>query len=168
MKGSVKHTSISTVMSELESYEICAGLNKTELAYSKCEDPTATGTCSSCNVIRHTIPLKPEHYEEDGSPFQASIYIRSPDCELLCGDSSCSSCSKQEKAFSKQNEKSKVQPPVPLKDKADGGDEVTPHMRVFREQQRKLLASPKFGKRYHPHIIRFCLSIHAKSPAAYR
>ena len=51
---------------------------------------------------------------------------------------------------------------------ADAGDEVTPHIRVFWEQQRKLLASPKFGRRYYPHIIRFCLSIHAKSPAAYR
>jgi hypothetical protein len=44
---------------------------------------------------------------------------------------------------------------------ADSGDEITPHMRVFWEQQRKMLASPKFGRRYHPHIIRFCLSIHA-------
>ena len=52
---------------------------------------------------------------------------------------------------------------------ADSGEnEVTPHMRVFWEQQRKLLATPKFGRRYHPHVIRFCLSIHAKSPAAYR
>ena len=31
-----------------------------------------------------------------------------------------------------------------------------------------MLATPKFGRRYHPHVIRFCLSIHAKSPAAYR
>ncbi|XP_028394454.1 uncharacterized protein LOC114518646 [Dendronephthya gigantea] len=46
--------------------------------------------------------------------------------------------------------------------------EVTPHMRVFWEQQRKLVASPKFGRRYHPQIIRFCLSLHAKSPAAYK
>ncbi len=37
-------------------------------------------------------------------------------------------------------------------------------MRVFWEQQQKMLASPKFGKRYLPHIIRFCISIHAKSP----
>ena len=42
-----------------------------------------------------------------------------------------------------------------------------PHMRVFWEQQRKMLAQKKFGRRYHPHIIRICLSIHAKSPAAY-
>ncbi len=41
-------------------------------------------------------------------------------------------------------------------------------MKVFWEQQRKLLASPKFGRRYHPHVIRFCLSLHAKSPAAYK
>ena len=33
---------------------------------------------------------------------------------------------------------------------------------------QKLLASPKFGRRYHPHLIRFCLSVHAKSPSAYR
>jgi hypothetical protein len=51
---------------------------------------------------------------------------------------------------------------------ADSGDEITPHMRVFWEQQQKMLASPKFGRRYHPHIIQFCLSIHAKSPAAYK
>ena len=47
------------------------------------------------------------------------MYIRSPGCESLCGDSSCSSSSKQETSFSKQKEKSKVQPPAPpLKDKA--------------------------------------------------
>ena len=42
----------------------------------------------------------------------------------------------------------------------------TPHMDHFWQQQKKLLSSPKFGS--HPHLIRFCLSVHAKSPAAYR
>ena len=46
--------------------------------------------------------------------------------------------------------------------------EGTPHMQHFWQQQKKLLASPKFGRRYHPHLIRFCLSLHAKSAAAYR
>ena len=41
-------------------------------------------------------------------------------------------------------------------------------MDFFWQQQKKLLSSPKFGRRYHPHLIRFCLSVHAKSPAAYR
>jgi hypothetical protein len=52
---------------------------------------------------------------------------------------------------------------------ADRSDEdVSPHMKLFWEQQRKLLQTPTFGRRYQPHLIRYCLSIHAKSPAAYR
>ena len=32
----------------------------------------------------------------------------------------------------------------------------------------KLLQSAKMGRRYHPQVIRFALSIHSKSPSAYR
>ena len=46
--------------------------------------------------------------------------------------------------------------------------EATPHMKFFWEQQIKLLQSEKFGRRYHPQIIRFALLLHGKSPAAYR
>ena len=46
--------------------------------------------------------------------------------------------------------------------------EATPHMKFFWEQQMKLLKSKKMGRRYHPQIIRFALSLHGKSPAAYR
>ena len=44
----------------------------------------------------------------------------------------------------------------------------TPHMDFFWQQQKKLLSSPKFSRRYHPHLIRVCLSIHAKSPSVRR
>ena len=44
----------------------------------------------------------------------------------------------------------------------------TPHMKLFWEQQKNLLSSSASGRRYHPQIIRFCLSLHAKSPAAYK
>ena len=46
--------------------------------------------------------------------------------------------------------------------------EATPHMKFFWEQQMKLLQSEKMGRRYHPQIIRFALSLHGKSPAAYK
>ena len=46
--------------------------------------------------------------------------------------------------------------------------EATPHMKFFWEQQMKLLQTKKFGRHYHPQIIRFALSLHGKSPAAYR
>ena len=40
----------------------------------------------------------------------------------------------------------------------------TPFMKVSREQQR-LLTSSSSWVRYHPVIIRFCLSVVAKSPS---
>jgi hypothetical protein len=46
--------------------------------------------------------------------------------------------------------------------------EATPHMKFFWQEQMKLLQSAKMGRRYHPQVIRFALSIHAKSPSAYR
>ena len=46
--------------------------------------------------------------------------------------------------------------------------ESTPHMKFFWEQQMALLQSNKMGRRYHPQLIRFALSIHGKSPSAYR
>ena len=41
--------------------------------------------------------------------------------------------------------------------------EVTPHMKFFWQEQMKLLQSSKMGRRYHPQVIRFALSIHSKS-----
>ncbi len=46
--------------------------------------------------------------------------------------------------------------------------EATPHMKFFWQQQMVLLQSKKMGRRYHPQVIRFALSLHGKSPAAYR
>lgn len=46
--------------------------------------------------------------------------------------------------------------------------DATPHMKFFWQQQMKLLQTEKMGRRYHPQIIRFALSLHGKSPAAYR
>ena len=46
--------------------------------------------------------------------------------------------------------------------------EATPHMKFFWQEQLKLLQSSSSGRRYHPQIIRFALSVHGKSPAAYR
>jgi hypothetical protein len=45
--------------------------------------------------------------------------------------------------------------------------EENPHMKFFWEHQMKLLQTSKMGRRYHPQIIRFALSLHAKSASAY-
>jgi hypothetical protein len=46
--------------------------------------------------------------------------------------------------------------------------EATPHMKLFWQEQMKLLQSSSSGRRYQPQIIRFDLSVHGKSPFAYR
>ena len=46
--------------------------------------------------------------------------------------------------------------------------EATPHMKFFWQEQMKLLQAKKMGRRYHPQIIRFALSLHGKSASAYR
>jgi hypothetical protein len=40
---------------------------------------------------------------------------------------------------------------------------IPPFMKLFWEQQQKLFSSSQKGVRYHPMIIRFCLSLAAKS-----
>ena len=82
-KRSLKYTTISTLMSTLEGAEICEGLTKDEHANAMCEDPSPSGSSS---LMRHTIPIERKHYEEDGPPFQAHVFIRSENCELLCDD----------------------------------------------------------------------------------
>jgi len=49
--------------------------------------------------------------------------------------------------------------------KSDGN--ITSFMELFWQEQKKLLRSTNSGVRYHPMIIRYCLSLATKSPACY-
>ena len=112
-KRSIKYTSIFSLMFTLEEASICEGLSIDEHVNAICEDPTpASGTSS---VMRHTIPIERQHYEEDGPPFQTKVFIRSEQCELLCNDISCSSCIKQERSLGKMRENKAKQAVEPLK-----------------------------------------------------
>lgn len=48
-----------------------------------------------------------------------------------------------------------------------GSQKMTPFMELFWQQQKKMLQTSTKGVRYHPMIIRFCLSLAAKSPSCY-
>lgn len=116
LKQSTKHTTISTILSKLQPYDVCEGLDKNEHTCSKCVDPSSVPYSS--DVIRHTAPIKPEKYEEDGPPFQACIFLRSANCELLCDHTSCSSCTMQERSILGQEKKAEMKSSQPLQDKA--------------------------------------------------
>ena len=59
-------------MSTLKEASICEGLSIDEHVNAICEDPTPA--CGTSSVMRHTIPIERQHYEEDGPPFQTSFY----------------------------------------------------------------------------------------------
>ena len=44
---------------------------------------------------------------------------------------------------------------------------ITPFMSLFWQEQKKLFSKSSTGVRFHPMIIRFCLSLAAKSPSCY-
>ena len=44
---------------------------------------------------------------------------------------------------------------------------ITPFMDLFWQQRKKLLTRSSAGVRYHPMVIRYCLSLATKSPACY-
>ena len=44
---------------------------------------------------------------------------------------------------------------------------ITPFIKLFWEEQRRLFNRSSSGLRYHPMIVRFCLSLAAKSPSCY-
>lgn len=44
---------------------------------------------------------------------------------------------------------------------------ITPFMKLFWQQQKKMFSSSATGVRFHPMIIRYCLSLAAKSPSCY-
>ena len=44
---------------------------------------------------------------------------------------------------------------------------ITPFMNLFWQEQKKLFSKSPTGVRYHPMIIRFCLSLAAKSSSCY-
>ena len=216
----MRYTTLSTLLSLLQQLLLCSGLPVKEPFNTIAVDPSSD--CSG-NVVRHTVPINVKKYDETGPLFQAKIFLRSDDCNILSHEDQCLNCKNKEQSLQKSLKTKDAKEATPVSSKApltatgkerlvatiqeqrvvrkqleervnqleseieknsinvnealekdlldiyaNNTDEVTPHMKVFWEQQRKLLASPKFGRRYHPHIIRFCLSLHAKSPAAYK
>ena len=45
---------------------------------------------------------------------------------------------------------------------------MTPFMELFWQQQKKLFSSSSTGVRFHPMIVRYCLSLATKSPSCYK
>ena len=56
---------------------------------------------------------------------------------------------------------------ISILSKVNSNKEMTPFMQLFWQQQKKMLQTSTKGIRYHPMIIRFCLSLATKSSSCY-
>ena len=50
---------------------------------------------------------------------------------------------------------------------SNSSENITPFMNLFWQEQKKILSASTTGVKYHPMIVRFCLSLAAKSPSCY-
>ena len=121
-------------MSTLEGAQICEGLSIDKHVSAICEYPATA--CGSSSITRHTIPIESYHYEEDGPPFQAKVFISSEQCELLCNDISCSSCPEQERFLGKTKQNKAKQAVEPLKSNAPLSGSSKARLVATVQQQR--------------------------------
>ena len=185
---SMSFVSVSSLTTELQAYNVCPGLPLSQ------ELPVTDPVDGVSQVTRHTVPFSPDVYRGKSVPYQVSHTKRffTPKAKPVKEKAPLAGCSKERLIATVQQQRmecKKLKGELSAQEKDISTHSITvneslekdildiigntdlkqtPHMELFWKQQKKLLASPKFGRRYHPHLIRFCLSVHAKSPSAYR
>ena len=211
-RRSMKNVTLSNLVKELESYQLCNGVQTLEL---------------SSKLFHHVVPINHDSVsdeEEEQQQFPNKGFWRAKGCLLIiqgrevtcsvcttyaaCIDSAkkakqCRSsksallnapvskthperikltlqeqrlkCAQLEQALSEMRaelQKSSMEINNDLNNDFmqilnSAGTKITPFMKLFWEEQKKLFNRSSSGVRYHPMIIRFCLSLAAKSPSCY-
>ena len=64
------------------------------------------------------MPIRPDKYEEDVLPFQATVFIRAQDCEVLSNSHRCSTCVDTKKRIYQKKERPEKKMSEPVKNKA--------------------------------------------------
>ena len=143
-RRSMRNITISRLVDELESYVLCCGVEPNDSDYSK--------------LLHHVIPTYTDSDVSETEQYPHEGYWRAKGCLLFASESVCPICN--EHITAAQNSKSRQL-------FSSANKEVTPFMSLFWQQQQQMATSSKDGVRYHPMIIRFCLSLAAKSPSCY-
>lgn len=204
-ESSMKNTTLSTLLYEIENMKICEGVSyKTD------------------KIISHSIP-KVNAPCQHPDPISYTTFNRPSECLLLSGQNQCFTCAQKyqqhlqylKRKESKRKEPAKPNAPVSLtspdrlkaslqsyrienkelknqisklqnelkKSSVKTSDslnkdlvsimssadpsKVSPFMKFFWEEQQKYIQASSTGVRYHPAIIRYCLSLLSKSSSMY-
>ena len=113
-KRSVRYTTLSSILSLLQQLQLCCGLPLEQPFNTVAIDPSSD--CSG-NIVRHTVPINVEQYDETGPLFQAKVYLRSGDCNILSNEDQCMNCKNKEQSIQKslKAKAAKESRPVPSK-----------------------------------------------------
>ena len=144
----------------------CLLIQEKEEACSVCT--TYAGCANSAQKAKESRSSKPAH-------LNAPVTKTDPERIKLTLQEERLKCAQLEQALSEMRvelEKSSMDIDnelsndfIKILDSAD--TKITPFMKLFWQEQRKLFTRSTTGVRYHPMIIRFCLCLAAKSPSCY-
>ena len=70
----MRYTTLSSILSLLQQLQLCCVLPHEEPFNTVAVDPSSD--CAG-NVVRYTVPVNVEQYDETGPLFQAKVYLRS-------------------------------------------------------------------------------------------
>ena len=115
MKRPMQHTLLTPVISTLEGLAVCEGLANNEITRPLICDPGTTSYPTQ--IIRHTVPIRPEEYKVSDVPFEATVFIRAWDCEVLTNIHHCSTFVDTEKHITQKKERSEKKMSEPVKKK---------------------------------------------------
>ena len=139
-----------------------------------------TEKCQECNKAENYVRKKFKNRQRNlatASKLNAPIATTHPEKLKLTIQGQRLKCSQLEAELDKM--RTELQKNTVLVDNELGKDfssiinesqdsDMTPFMKLFWQEQKKLFSHSIKGQRYHPMIIRFCLSLQSKSPAAYK
>ena len=105
-KRSLFHITAPSLCKAIQAFSVCPGLPEIFDAV----DPID----GILRITRHSVPIAPELYCDDGPPFKVKVFARSENCAVLCNlaeEESCQSClstfqTQQRKADIKSTKKS--------------------------------------------------------------
>ena len=138
-----------------------------------------SNTCTGCNNLKRSESRnvsRRKKASETPARLNAPISITSPKRIILAiREHRLLNKQLQENIIELRNELTKSAVPVTsnldgdLKNIFKSCDErkLSPFMKLFWEEQMKYLQCPSSEVRYHPMVIKYCLGLYAKSPAAY-
>ncbi len=193
-KRGLRNITVSNLISEILQLKVCAGHTKDAFTGNSvhpfpCKEHNRAKDCkiivnegeSNCSVCQDRIRIqevtnrRKRARENVPAPHKAPVSLASPNRLKLTLQAQRMQC----KQLEREIEKMKIevdQKSIPVTNDlsndllniiSDNSDKMTPFIKLFWDQQKRIASRAVQGRWYHPMTIRWCISMAAKSALAY-